>query len=270
MNSVVWHKKNLEKYKKQIGKLSKEEIYFTNEQAKELIETGQAEKLSKAFSAFIFKEADKLSVRDKDCNVNSPYLQDFFEDIYQEGQLYFWEGIKKLKEKYNNEHPNIVGYLMLYVKNRMLYFKQRYLSGVITMKKIYHYDDQKSNKDDQKSNKDEKLWASVKNFGNYDDLCSVNDNMESVIYKTHSNTINQDPQKLVMYEFVLDNIELFSFSEQQLEVFKYYYGPENLDTNEICELMGKTVDAIVSCRAVLNKKLRKHIDLIIENIELWD
>jgi DNA-directed RNA polymerase specialized sigma subunit len=237
LNTWLLHDSNRERLKKEIGKVKK--IHFTQEEALEVLDSGDLTPLYDAFSTFIFKEANRLAIGDAQ-GALSLYTEEFFMDIYQEGQMFLTLALQRYDKTKND---NVIGYCMAYVKGGMLQFKKRYLEGPFSNKSQYR----------TKDNREKEGWVKVDNFGSYDD---VTEKYDKIIEKTYG--VDDSFDNYEVYEYIINNNHIFKLSVYEMEVFKLYFGPDELNTREIGDLLKKDTNCITSTYSNAKRKIKKH------------
>lgn len=247
ISTRLTHCKTRQRIKKQIGKIDK--IHFTQQEALHIFDSGNLKPIYDAFSTFIFKEADRLAKGDAQ-GALSYYTNDFFADLYQEGLL----NLTLALNRYDREKSdNLIGYCMAYVKGNMLRFKNRYCDSVL------------SNKSQQKNKtkREEQGWASVENFGSFDE---VNFNYEKMIEKTYGNSDQKEYDETIIINYVLNNNHIFELTEKEIEAIIIYFDDDKTTLKNLAEQLNITLNKATYIYICAKNKIKKYKHLIQKEI----
>jgi len=237
------HDLTKEKIKKQIGKVNK--IHFTQQEALEILDSGNHKPLYDAFSTFIFKEANRLSTGDLQ-GALSHYTDSYFLDLYQEGHLFLTLAL----QRYDREKSdNLIGYCMSYTKGSMLMFKKRLMEGTFS---------NKSNSIN-KNNREEEGWVSVRNYGSYDD---VTEKFHQIVEKTFSPPDQKEYKETLVIDYVLNNNHIFKLTQEEVQVIIIYFSDDAIILKEVAEKLNLSLNRTIYIYRTGKNKIRKHKKLI--------
>ncbi len=237
------HKKDVERIKKWIGLNAKTK--FSQQEYIQMLDSGNVEPIYKAFSAYAIKQINGLTFQ-------SPYLQYFFSDTYQEAMYYLSLAIQNYDKTKNN---NFAGYAMSYVKGSISRFLKMHTTGVVKVKTLCKK---------QKENDDEKgmVYASVLNFSDLgireeDDRNDEEEYFGNKLFILKEEEFEDKNEEF--YNYILDQ-NLFSPTEK--EVFKLYYHPQYPNSiKETAEKLGITSKSMNYKLYIIKEKIKKHLNL---------
>lgn len=243
VSTYFQHDLEKEKIKKQIGKVNK--IHFTQQEALEILDSGNHKPLHDAFSTFIFKQANLLSSGDKD-GALSHYTDSFFLDLYQEGHMFLSLAIQRYDREKND---NLIGYIMAYVKGAMLLFKKRLMEGAFSNKA--------GNKN--KNNRELEGWISVANFGSFNDL---NEEFEKIVEKTYGNLEQKEYNENLVINYVLENNHIFELTEEEIKAISIYFANNEITLKDVAQELNLELNKTIYIYRKAIHKMRKNKHLI--------
>jgi DNA-directed RNA polymerase specialized sigma subunit len=146
------------------------------------------------------------------------------------------------------KNDNAIGYIMSYVKGGMLQFKKRYCEGAFSNKSQFR----------NKNQREEEGWVKVDNFGSFNDLHNLTEEYDKFVEKVLTDDDKDDFDNEEIYQYIINNNHIFQLSQYEMQVFTLYFGPDQLNTREIGDLLEKEKNCVTSIYSNAKRKIKKH------------